>query len=83
MHYGLDKEKQMEMWQEGNPLEDRRRNLALAEAGGPPALLRCWTDEAATRPAFPDISASLSSPRGTPVLGVLRRPADAAPARGP
>jgi len=50
-------------WHRRNPLEARRPDLALAEQDCPPALIdlavKCWADEVATRPCFPDISALL------------------------
>lgn len=53
---GISLEEQRLEWVEDHPLEERRPNLALAEAGCPEALLafvvRCWVDEPDQRPRF-------------------------------
>jgi hypothetical protein len=46
-------------WLEDNPLQDRRPDLSLAEAGCPAALraliCRCWADDPEERPTFAEL----------------------------
>jgi hypothetical protein len=46
-------------WMEDNPLQDRRPDLSLAEAGCPEALCalicRCWADDPEERPTFAEL----------------------------
>jgi len=63
VEYGLDEEKQRDMWRRQNPLDTRRPDLALAEAGCASSLLdcisECWADQAADRPNISTIVSSL------------------------